>query len=62
MLDGTSGIIKKTMLMMRLALDTGTGLNIIRREALPPGCKNEVETDAACPRLSDENGNPFALG
>lgn len=48
--------------MMRLALDTGVGIKIIRREVLPPGCESEVDTDTALPILSYGNGNPLVLG
>ena len=50
----------QTMYNTRMVLDTGSGYNVIRRDALPHDWQRHVVKEEL-PRLGDANGNPLAL-
>lgn len=62
LVEGTIGTSRDTMRTSQFAFDTGAGLNIIRRSALPEGWEEGIDRKANSMRLNDANGRPLALG
>lgn len=62
LVDGTVRSSWGRMMAEGFPFDTGTGLNIILKSALPEGRESEVDEKTKPPKLSDANGRPLSLG
>ena len=55
------GNTEQTMLHFNAVFDTGSGINIVKRDALFDGWEKLLDRDATMPRLRDANGRPLRL-
>lgn len=55
------GSSRKVMSTAQFALDTGTGMNLIRRDTLPAVWEDGFDRKAIYTRLNDVNGRPLSL-
>ena len=53
--------MQQTMLPFNAVFDTGSGMNIVKRDALFDGWEKLLDKDATMPRLGDANGRPLRL-
>ena len=49
------------MMPKPIVVDTGTGYNVIRQDALPPGRERHITHSADLPALGDANNNPLCV-
>ena len=49
------------MLPFYAVFDTGSGMDIVKRDALFDGCEKLLDKNATMPRLGDANGRPLRL-
>ena len=57
--SGSVGSDHKTMMPKPVVVDTGSGYNVIRQDALPPGWERHITHSAYLPALGDGNNNPL---
>lgn len=61
MIDGTLGSSGLHQCGVRFGLDTGAGLDLIRRNVFPMGWKTEIDLTLCAPRFNYSNGNQMNL-
>ena len=59
---GSVGATRSILVPYHVVLDTGAGMNVIRRDALPDGWEISLVTNAEPPALGDANGRPLKIG
>ena len=55
------GLYGRTMLPFNAVFDTGSGMNIVRQDALTDGWQTWLTKDTVLPTLGDANGRPLRL-
>ena len=53
---------QRSITPFHIVFDTGAGINVIRRSALPNGWEASRVTNEELPNLGDANGQPFRVG
>ena len=51
----------KAMIPKPVVIDTGSGYNVIRQDALAPGWERHITHSADLPALGDANNNPLCV-
>ena len=59
--SGSVGSDHKTMMPKPIVVDTGSGYNVIRQDALPPGWERHITHSADFPALGDANNNTLCV-
>ena len=59
--SGSVGSDHKTMMPKPVVVDTGSGYNVIRQDALPPGWERHIPHSADLLALGDTNNNPLCV-
>ena len=54
--SGSIGTTAKVMHPTPIIIDTGSGYNVIRRDALPEGWSDYITVDRSLPKLGDASG------